>query len=134
MLFIWGLGFLGNWIYNLSIGVPDDSYIFAIVFVIWGWDDRPTFLKEKWLKLKWGHICYRHIVILKSMEKVEEFYPPVYNWIMDNVGLNQVWLELEVDQLVSKHNPTLILGQGSAYYEFRFKKKKDAAHFRLVWG
>jgi len=135
MMFWFGIGFLVNWIYNVSTGNAEDSWMFAILFVTWGWDGRPKFLTKEWMKKYWAIIRYRHVVTIESTE--EEFYKPILEWIMEHVGKDKVWLNLEQQQTVITNVVTgkaVSCSLDSRTFEFRFKKKKDAAHFRLVWG
>lgn len=140
-----GIFFLANWIYNYSTGYNDDSWISASILLIWGWEGRPRWAPFKKACLKiwkfiWSRIRYRHVVIVKSDKEVSEFYTPVYEWLEKNIGQKSVWLEFNTTQMIQEikrtknNNPMLIITHEPTIYEFRFKKKKDAMIFKIMWG
>lgn len=140
-----GIFFFVNWIHGYSTGAPDDSWMFALFFLIWGWPSRSAWIdfKKCWqhlLKFIWSRIRYRYVIVVKSDKEVSEFYTPIYEWLEKNVGQKNVWLEYNVAQMISEinrtrnNNPMLILTQEPSIYEFRFKKKKDAMIFKIMWG
>lgn len=141
MAFIVGILFLANWIFNCLFGTPDDSWVIGGILVMWGWDERiwiwPAL--KSFCFIKWGHIRHRHIVVLESKEEINDFYVPIYEWIVKNIGKENVWLDfkqpdaLHINFNNNKINSVFLISDEPRIYKFRFKRKKDAVAFKLVW-